>query len=172
MTTHLLKISRQALDSLTSHVTKGFETHYKREVGGHLFGWRSKDGFYVIRAMPYNTPYSTRTGWGINYYNFRKKGLHLETKRMKWIGTYHSHVEINRSASTGQSREDIEAHIFFDVPVDVIVRITTYRMRSPKTCLSFKTIMDSRVYNYDICGYVKDPQGRISRMTVEHASRK
>lgn len=167
MTTHRLKISKQALSSLTAHVTKGFETHYKKEVGGHLLGYRSQMGFYVSRVIPYNTPYSTRTGWGTNQYYFRKKGMRLETKRLKWIGTYHSHVEINRSASTGQSREDKEAHLFFDAPVDIIVRITTCRMRSPKTCLSYKVVRDSHVYYYDICGYVKDQQKKITMMTVQ-----
>ncbi len=160
VTTNLLRISRQSLSSITAHVTKGFKTPYKKEVGGHLLGYPDKTGFYVSRAIPYNTPYSTRTGWGTNQYYFRKKGVRLETKRLKWIGTYHSHVEINRSASTGQSKEDIEAHLLSDRPVDVIVRITNYRMRSPKVCLSYKTIMDSHVYFYDICGYVKDLQDR------------
>ena len=172
MITLRLKISRQALSSITAHVQKGFETHYKKEVGGHLLGYPSDGGFYVSSAIPYNTPYSTRSAWGINQYYFRRKGVLLETKRLKWIGTYHSHVEINRSASTGQSREDQEAHIFFEAPLDVIVRITTYRMRSPKLCLSYKTIQDSQVYYYDICGYVKDHQDRIRMMTVENNVRK
>ena len=166
-----LRIGSRALKSLTAHATKGFETLYKREVGGHLLGYRSKDGFYVSRAVPYNTPYTSRTAWGINQYNFRKKGLRLETERMKWIGTYHSHVEINRTASTGQSREDKEAHLFFEVPVDIIFRITTCRMRAPKVCLSYKNMRDSYVYYHDICGYVKDPQGKITMMTVDCAAR-
>jgi hypothetical protein len=157
--------------SVTTHVTRGFGTPYKKEVGGHLLGCRSKDGFYVSSAIPYNTPYSTRSAWGINQYYFRRKGMRLETKRMKWIGTYHSHVEIKRSASTGQSGEDKTAHLFFDAPVDIIIRITTYRMRSPRNCLSYKTITNGRVYYYDICGYVKDEHDRIKIMTVEHAAR-
>ena len=164
MTTLCLKIGALALNSLTAHAAKGFETLYKKEVGGHLLGHSSKDGYYVSRAVPYNTPFSSRTGWGIKPDSFRRKGRSLETKRTKWIGTYHSHVEINRSASTGQSREDKEAHLFFEVPVDIILRITTYRMRTPKVCLSYK---DNRAYYYDICGYVKDPQRRIRPMKVE-----
>ena len=166
---HRLKISIQALKSLTVHVTKGFETPYKKEVGGHLLGYKDKTGFYISRAIPYNTPYGTRSAWGTNQYYFRKKGLSLETKKLKWIGTYHSHVEINRSASTGQSKEDIEAHQFSDRPIDLIVRITNYKMRSPKLCLSYKTNMDSHVYFYDICGYVKNQQDRISMMAIETA---
>ncbi len=170
MTTLCLKISKQALSSINAHVAKGFKTPYKKEVGGHLLGYKDKTGFYVSRAIPYNTPYSTRSAWGTIQYYFRKKGLRLETRRLKWIGTYHSHVEINRSASTGQSKEDIEAHLLSDRPVDVIVRITNYKMRSPKLCLSYKTNMDSHVYFYDICGYVRGLQDRISIMTVETAS--
>ena len=165
----VLRISKQALSSITSHVTKGFEAPYKKEVGGHILGHQDKTGFYVSRAIPYNTPYSTRTAWGTNQYYFRKKGLRLETRRLKWIGTYHSHVEINRSASTGQSKEDIEAHLMSDRPVDVIVRITNYRIRSPKICLSYKSILDSHVYYYDVCGYVKDKKDRIVMITVEAA---
>ncbi len=171
-TIHHLKISRQALNSLTAHALKGFETKYKKEVGGHLLGYPVRNGFYVSKVIPYKTPYSTRTAWGINQYYFKRKGLRLETKRLKWIGTYHSHVEINRSASTGQSREDMEAHLFFDAPVDIIIRITTYRMRSPKNCLSLKTVHDGRTYYCDICGYLKDRQDRIGIMAVENALRK
>jgi hypothetical protein len=171
MTALRLRISRQALSSITAHVKKGFETHYKKEVGGHLLGYPTGMGFYVGSAIPYHTPYSTRSAWGINQYYFRRKGMRLETERLKWIGTYHSHVEINRAASTGQSREDQEAHIFFGPPLDVIVRITTYRMRSPKSCLSCKTIQGSQVYYYDICGYFKDHQDRIRMMTVEDNAR-
>jgi proteasome lid subunit RPN8/RPN11 len=169
MTTLRLKIRKQALDSLTAHVTKGFETPYKREVGGHLMGYRSKSGYVVSNAVPYNTPYSTRSAWGINQYYFRRKGLRIESKRLKWIGTYHSHVEIGRSASTGQSREDKEAHLFFDSPVDIIVRITKYRLRSPQACLFYHAIVESHVYYYDICGYIKDTQGKITMMTVGSA---
>lgn len=172
MTMLRLRIGRQALNSLTGHAAKGFETLYKREVGGHLLGYRIKDGFYVSRAVPYNTPYTSRTAWGINQYNFRKKGLSLETKKLKWIGTYHSHVEINRTGSTGQSREDKEAHLFFEAPVDIILRITTNRMRAPKVCLFYKNKLDSRVYYYDICGYAKDREEKITRMTVECAVQK
>jgi len=169
---HHLKISRQALSVLTDHALKGFETKYKKEVGGHLLGCSVRNGFYVSKVIPYRTPYSTRTAWGINQYYFRRKGIRLETRSLKWIGTYHSHVEINRSASTGQSREDMEAHLFFDAPVDIIIRITTYRMRSPKNCLSLSTIQDGRTYHYDICGYLKDRQDRIKKMTVETILRK
>lgn len=167
MTTPLLTISSQALNGLTSHVTKGFEKPYKKEAGGHLLGYQHKTGFYVSRAIPYNTPYSTRTGWGTNQYYFRKKGLSLETKRLKWIGTYHSHVQINRSGSTGQSKEDIEAHLLSERPIDVIIRITKVRMRSQKSCLSFTAITNSHFYFYDICGYVKDLRDRTTIMKVK-----
>ena len=164
---HHLRISKHALRSLTGHARKGFGTPYKREVGGHLLGHRSKNGFYVSRAIPYNSRYSRRSGWGTVLYYFRKKGLALETERLKWIGTYHSHVEINRSASTGQSREDKEAQIFSDRPIEIIVRVTSRRMKLPETCISCSEVHDGRAYFFDICGYIKDPEGRIAMMTGE-----
>ena len=167
MAGHHLRISRQALCSLTGHARKGFETPYKREVGGHLLGHQSKDGFYVSRAIPYNTRYSRRSGWGTILYYFRKKGLGLETERLKWIGTYHSHVEINSSASTAQSTEDKEAQMISDRPIEIIVRVTTRRMKSPGTCISCREDHNSRAYFFDICGYIKDPLGRIAMMTGE-----
>ena len=172
MATPSLKISRHALGVLVCHAARGFEKQYKKEVGGHLLGYRKNNGFQVSRAIPYNTSYSTRSGWGTNPYYFRKKGLLLETKRLKWIGAYHSHVEIKRSASTGQSKEDKEAHIFFNLPVDIIVRITSRRMRSARGCLFHKTVRNSTVYYYDICGYIKDEQNRIRMTVLEHASRR
>jgi hypothetical protein len=167
MTVPNLKLGKEALRIIIAHVTRGFETPYKKEVGGHLLGYSIQGGFFISRAIPYNSRYSTRSGWGTIQYYFRKKGLLLETKRLHWLGTYHSHVEIGRCASAGQSPEDKKAHLSSGRPVEMIVRITRHRMRSPKGCLGRKVMRGEASYFFDLCGYHKDQSDKIRKMTVE-----
>jgi proteasome lid subunit RPN8/RPN11 len=163
-----IKLSRQAVKFLMSDAQRGYEELYKREVGGHLLGYRLGKEFYVSKVIPYHTPLRTRSEWSPNTPNFERKGLKLETRRLKWIGTYHSHVEIGGSASTGQSPEDIESHLSSLCPIEIIIRIANCRLNSPKNCLSYFEIFEEGLtYFYDICGYLKDSTGEIRRVSVK-----
>lgn len=162
-----LRLSRRAVQSLIAHATKGYEELYKREVGGHLVGYREGRGFSVSRIIPYNTPYRTRSEWSPNPYHFEKKGRALETKHLKWIGIYHSHVEVAGTASTIQSPEDKISHLMSNRPIEIIIRIANYKMNSPKQCLSYSVnFREEGFYYYDICADMKDKDGRIGRIKV------
>ncbi len=117
-------MSRKAAEDIIRHAMKGYEITYKREVGGHLFGYGEGKVFYVGKVVPYNAARGSRTSWCVDPYSFARKGLRLETRRLKWIGAYHSHVEIRGTASTGQSREDTFAQIFSEHAVEIIIRVT------------------------------------------------
>lgn len=179
-----LRLSSRAIDTLIAHATEGYEIDYKEEVGGHLLGFRDGYGFYVGQAVPYRTrrPFASRTGWGPNSYYFEKKGDRLEKiTRLKWIGVYHSHVEVKGKASTKQSGEDKVVHNFSIRPLEIIVRVANFRMRTPKDCLPFDEYYDEcdeeneyvsygeKGYSYDICGYVIDSRKRIKRIKVVKA---
>lgn len=160
-----LRLSSHAIDTLINHVTNGYETLHKKEVGGHLLGFRDKYGFFVSRVQLYNTPYAGRTWWSPNLHSLESKGRQLETTRLKWIGVYHSHVEIKGAASTKQSNKDKVEHIFSTRLLEIVVRVTNYPMNWPEICLP----VEKYGYWYDICGYVKDPKNKIKRIKVVEA---
>jgi hypothetical protein len=56
-----LSLSSPAIDTLIDHGTEGYEALHKKEVGGHLLGFREKDSFYLSKAVPYRTRLSGRT---------------------------------------------------------------------------------------------------------------
>ena len=178
-----LRLSSQAINTLIDHATDGYEIEYKREVGGHLLGFKDRYGFYVSKVEPYNTTSKKRTWWGPNLRLFGERGRELETGRLKWIGVYHSHVEEKGKASTKQSGEDKVIHKFSTRPIEIVVRVANFRMRTPKDCLSFDEYYDKydeeseyfsydeKGYSYDICGYVIDSRGKIKRVKVVTAQR-
>jgi proteasome lid subunit RPN8/RPN11 len=162
----VLILGSQVLTDLITSVRKGYEAKGKREVGGHILGYRAKNGYRVKKVVPYNTSNAKRTFWGPDAAAFARKGRKIGSGRLKWIGVYHSHVEIRGSASTGQSDEDMEAHVYSGCPVELIVRVSNYGMNWPESCLSLVVPQNGYRYYYDICGHIADSRGRIRKMRV------
>jgi len=161
-------LSAHAITSLVANARKGYEELYKREVGGFLLGNISGRLIHISKTMPYRTPNRTRSVWNPNVRNFEKRGLSIETKRLKWIGAYHSHVEIGGSASTGQSLIDRESHLVSSRPLEIIIRVTENRMKCPHRCLAHADMQkDGTFYYFDICGYWKDRLGRIRKVRIK-----
>jgi len=154
------------MKSLTSHATKGYESSYKKEVGGFLLGQINGKGHYIREAVSYNTRNAARTYWSPNGWHMKRKGALLEQKTgYKWIGAYHSHPETAGHASTRQSAEDRESHISSDYPLEIIIGVTPSPMKSPASCF---TIQDSESgYYYAICAHIKDGENKIRRIKVE-----
>lgn len=165
-----LKLSIRSIRDLMDDARRGYEKPYKSEVGGHLLGYRKGNVYHIMKTVPYNTPHRSRTEWSPNFYYFEKKGLGLETARLRWLGTYHSHPEVGRSASTLQSPEDIVAQLFSPRPLEIIIRVSVYPRNWPESCLSFQE--GGTNYYYDICGYKQDRIGRISRIKVERQKKR
>lgn len=156
-------LSKATLKVLVTHAKKGYESPYKREVGGHLFGYSTKDGFYVGKAIPYNTLYSSRSEWSPNQISFANKGKTLEkNQRLKWVGEYHSHNEISGRASTTLSTDDKKILRDALCTTLIIIRVSVYPMNWPRLCSSYQ--YDN--YYYDICGYVKDKKDKIKMVRV------
>lgn len=159
--------SRRAVLELARHASRGYGELYKREVGGHLLGYLLRRDFYVGRAVPYNTPFRSRSGWSPDAASFERKGRMLETRRLRWIGIYHSHVEVAGSASTVQSAVDRQYHRMSQYPLEVIVRVANFRMKGSPRCLSISSReVDGAALHFDICADVKDAGDRIVRVKV------
>ena len=160
-----LILSKTAIDDLIEAAKKGYEAKWKKEAGGHLLGRRNGRDFYVRKAIIYNTPGGKRTSWAPNPDCYERKGRKLEeTIGLRWIGTFHSHVEVNGSSSSRPSKEDRDEHRASPRPVEIIVNITNQgRKYSPK-CLSYKLYDDG--YCCDIGGFIKDSRGIIKRIKV------
>lgn len=160
-------VSRRAARELVMHASSGYGELYKREVGGHLLGYLLRGGLYVGRAVPYNTPFRSRSGWSPDAASFERKGRALETRRLHWIGVYHSHVEVAGSASTVQSAVDRQYHRMSACPLEVIVRVANFRIKGSRRCLSLSSRgEDGASLHFDICADVKDPRGKITRVPV------
>lgn len=157
-----ISLSRKAINSLIDHAKKGYDKKYKIEVGGHLLGSNSEGIIYVSEAIPYRIKDAGRTFWNPNIVAFERKGKKLSSQKRKfWIGTYHSHTEIAGRASTRQSPEDIDVHLFSLCSLEVIIRVSAGALNRPSDCLSYQ---DDEYY-YDICGYFKNPKnGKIRRI--------
>jgi proteasome lid subunit RPN8/RPN11 len=152
-----LILNQKAIEDLMAVAKRGYEAIHKKEVGGHLLGYPLDYGYYISRAIQYNTASASRTSWSPNQNSFERKGRDLEkkNKRLKWIGTYHSHVEIRGTSSAKPSYEDKEAHRFSERPVEIIISITNRAKNWPKKCLPLKEKQDDyTTYYYDICGYI------------------
>jgi proteasome lid subunit RPN8/RPN11 len=160
-----VKISSQALEDLIAHSKRGYESCYKKEVGGFLMGKEENSHFLIVQSVPYNTRNAGRTYWAPSGDTMKRKGSALEKQTgLKWIGTYHSHPETAGWASTRQSSEDRESHISSDYMLEIIVRVTPSLMNSPASCLSLQD--NEAGYYYAICGYMKDGGRRTRRIKV------
>jgi proteasome lid subunit RPN8/RPN11 len=163
-----IKITAKAMKSLTAHAAKGYESSYKKEVGGFLLGQINGRGYYIREAISYNTRNAGRTYWSPNGSNMKRKGAILEQKTgYKLMGAYHSHPETAGHASTRQSEEDKESHISSDYLLDIIIRVTPSLMKSPAACLTVQYCETG--YYYDICGHIKGHDNKIRRIKVEEA---
>jgi proteasome lid subunit RPN8/RPN11 len=162
-----IRITAEALTNLRLHAKQGYESSYKKEVGGFLLGEISNKNFMITQSIGYNTRNAGRTYWAPNEETMKRKGTALEKKTgLLWIGTYHSHPEIAGKASIRQSIEDRNSHISSNCLIELIVRIAPVPMHSPKSCLA---VQDSETgYYYTICGYIKDGINKISKILVEN----
>jgi proteasome lid subunit RPN8/RPN11 len=167
-----IRLFETAKNRLIEHSQKGYEAPYKKEVGGHLLGHYKNNIYSIYVAEPYNTHKRTRTSFVYDDYNFEKKARKLESElRLKWIGIYHSHNEINRRASTKQSSEDRETQIDSKAPIELIIRVSNYGMNWPRGCLAYKIPFKGYLYYFDICGYLRDMRGSIKKIKIVEAKK-
>lgn len=116
-----------AVRELCCLARRGYETKFKRETFGFLYGTISQDKRLIVRrSCYYRGGEKTRTGVVFkNWTNIRRVFLRrkeLARKfRMRFLGNFHSHVEIAGDVFKGLSQEDRES--FFYDPMAIIETI-------------------------------------------------
>ena len=153
-----ISLTGQAIKTMIIHAINGYEKRGKKESGGHLLGYKNGNRYCVAIAEPYMIPSASaaRTWWGPNQASFARKGRTLENDLgVRWVGVYHTHVEIAQSMRTGQSDEDKMLHV---EPVQIIVSITNGKMSFPEGSLRVQIM--KRGYKCCVRGWTKDSQGR------------
>jgi hypothetical protein len=114
------------LDDVCDHASRGYREPYKREVIGVVLGRVRRSGDVAcLRAVPYATPFRTRTQCDPNPQALRRRARALAAATgLRWLGCYHSHPEERNSRAHALSREDRE--IFLDEPearIEVVVSV-------------------------------------------------
>lgn len=114
------------LETLCDHARRGYCEPYKREVIGILLGRVRRSGEIAIaRAVPYATPFRTRTKCDPHPQALRRRSRALAAASgLRFLGCYHSHPEEARSRAHALSAEDRE--IFLAEPaarIEVVVSV-------------------------------------------------
>jgi len=162
-------LGRAALRTLVSSATRGYESPYKKEVGGHLLGF-SRDGkVHVERAVHYRGGNAKRTWLEVSASSFRRKGRRLVAATgLEVVGEYHSHNDGSTMLS------EVDKHILKNdkSPAMVVIRVSDTALPRQDACLHCSD--DGSPYRFDICGYANDSNGKPAplRMRLARAPRR
>jgi hypothetical protein len=159
-----IEITKNVIEYLGQQADLGYESLYKQERMGFLFGTIKNRTIKITKAVSYKGGIRKRTG--IDFYadNFDKRGNTLSTRlRKKWLGTYHTHVEEDDDISIGLSGEDREAFVDNSLPMELVISIwatdNSKRLKpGRKRLLAIKRFGDTN-YRYAISGYLITEQG-------------
>ena len=146
---------------------KGFESRFKRETYGFLFGTVARGRRLILRrACYYRGGLKTRTGVVFRDWPTIMRVAHRRQKlaremMLRFAGAFHSHVEIAGEVFRGLSDEDRESFRFdpmslLEVVVSVWVGTNHYPERSSRTIACFDP---KSGYHYRIKVYAKLKNG-------------
>jgi hypothetical protein len=152
-----------AIRELCRLAREGYEARFKKETYGFLFGSLSRNGRLTVRrSCFYRGGTKTRTGvlfkdWATIARLARRRRELARGMRLRFAGSFHSHVEIAGSVFSGLSepdRESFRADPMSTLEVIVFVRKrTSHRLtRSPRDIVTFEPATG---YNYRIRCYAK-----------------
>ncbi|NPV13556.1 hypothetical protein HPY86_01305 [candidate division WOR-3 bacterium] len=156
-----------AVRELCCLARRGYETKFKRETFGFLYGTISQDKRLIVRrSCYYRGGEKTRTGVVFkNWTNIRRVFLRrkeLARKfRMRFLGNFHSHVEIAGDVFKGLSQEDRES-FFYDpmAIIETIVFIWAGPAKLNRSATGTIVGFEPRTgYNYRIRVYAKRRSG-------------
>jgi len=168
-------IHEEAVNELCRLARRGYETKHKKETFGFLFGSLNEDRCMVIRhAAYYRGGVKSRSGvffndWpAIQRIVARRRELSGRL-RLRFLGNFHSHVEIGGWVLRGLSREDAES---FRHDEAATLEAVVFVWAGPKGSLapSPRTIVayePDTGYNYRVRVYAKSKSGvRLTRVKV------
>jgi proteasome lid subunit RPN8/RPN11 len=160
----LVKITKNVIEYLCHQADIGYESSYKQERMGFLFGTIKNRTIKITKAVAYKGGVRKRTGIDFFADNFNKRGNALSSQlKKKWLGTYHTHVEEDDDISIGLSDEDRKTCIEDALTVELIISIWTTdnanRLKpGRKRLLAIKRFGDTN-YRYVISGYLMTEHG-------------
>lgn len=125
-----------------------------------FFGRQYGKNIRIIQAVYYKRVNRSRTSITINYDNMVRRAKELRAKRnMKWLGTYHTHVEEGEDISYGLSDDDRDS--LMAEPTCLGLTVCIWATNDPsmsKPCIRRLTEMkrfDNSNYRYIISGYYR-----------------
>jgi hypothetical protein len=100
-------LSEVAIEKIVKAAIEGYEAPYKEERLGILLGRVSGDIALVKRAVVYGGGERRRTSASVDQYNFERRVKDLQKESdLSFLGSFHTHVEINGSISSAPSPAD------------------------------------------------------------------
>jgi hypothetical protein len=167
-----IEITKKVIEYLGEQADLGYESPYKQERMGFLFGVIKKRIIKLTKAVLYKGGVRKRTG--IKFYPaaVSKRGDELAVKLRKlWVGTYHTHVEECDDIPIGLSDEDRQSFIENSLPAELVISIwatdnSSHLKPGRKRLLAIKRFGDTN-YRYVISGYLITKQGPRLTRTVK-----
>lgn len=164
-------IHKSAISEMVLRAAENYEARGKKETIGMLFGSIKHDVVFIKRAVHYAAHRRTRSQ--VSYYGpylrKRRKDLSMQM-RMKYIGLYHSHVEIAGKVSWGLS--DVDKSDFLEdegAIIDLLAAISASRLKEPRALKASVSALDQETnYYYVVRTYQKI--GRKIRLILPHVT--
>jgi hypothetical protein len=159
-----IEISENVIEYLARQADLGYESPYKQERMGFLFGLIKNRNVKITRAASYKGGVRKRSGVDFYADSFDKRGNALSVQlRKKWFGTYHTHVEESDDIAIGLSDVDKKSFIENSLPIELVISIwatdNSSRLKTGrKRLLGIKRFGDTN-YRYVISGYLITKQG-------------
>lgn len=173
-------LENDALNKMLRAAMNGYEMPYKEERLGFLFGEKINNGrMEVTDAVVYHGGNRTRTMAEYDNDKFIARGKELSAELgQKWIGCFHSHVEMNDRPSHGISPEDKYefrelATALPDYEIEMIVSIYAAGNYTKGLAPRSKSLLvnDNNDYRYLVKGYKCYDKG-IYQIPVKKSDRK
>ncbi len=160
-----IKLDLQTVTNICFEADEGYESSYKEERIGLLFGEIKNKVYYVKDVEPYNSKNKTRTGISFNETSLRCRAKQLaEYSGYQWIGLYHTHVEVGGTIRYGISPTD-KNNFIGEGYIELIATVWATNSQSIPIRGNFRLKGKRGNYRYLISGYLKK-DGRINLIPV------
>jgi len=155
-----IELAKRVVNYLCYQADIGYETLYKQERMGFLFGIKNQKSIRVTKAVFYKGGKKGRTGITYNLEDFVKRGKQLASLfKKKWLGAYHTHVEETGQISFGFSKEDKMSFMAEPTLIELIITVWAPKgpqipVRGRRRLLIIKKF-GKTIYRYIISGHLK-----------------
>lgn len=158
-----------AIWEIALRAEENYDAPYKKETMGLLFGCHIHDRISIKEAVHYAAHGRTRTQVSYNSVNLQRRRKELsKSLRMRYIGLFHSHVEISGEARLKPSKNDKRDFIGDeDALIDLLITISAREIKRPRRLKTSVVLFDkNKRYYYMIRTYRK--VGRRIRLIMPY----